>query len=116
MIMRLSDDLSMKCMVTGNVDPAVVPDETIIHLHAAVMVEGASDGVIPEINIPGGSFYALMGFLYGWHDHGSDVFWQQNYYLVVVILSLIVVCLSGEKVCLLVGSTGFMMKGKVVFC
>ncbi len=61
-------------------------------------------------------FYAPMGLLKGWHDHGSEVLWRQNYYLVIVILSLVVVRSSREKVCFLVGGTSFMMKGKVVFC
>ncbi len=103
-------------MVLGNINPAIIPDETIIHLHAAVVVKGTGNSVIPKMNVPGGCFYAPMGLLDGWHDHGSEVLWGQDYYLVIVVLSLVVVCLSREKVCLLVCSASFMMKGKVVFC
>ncbi len=75
MVMGSSDDLSMKCMVSWNINSVIVPNETVIHFHAAIMVEGTGDDVIPEMNVLGGSFYAPMGFLNGWHDHGSEVLW-----------------------------------------
>ncbi len=103
-------------MVSWNVNSAIVPDEASIHFHAAIMVERAGDGVVPEVNISGGSFHALMGFFNGGHDHRFEVLQRQDYHLVIVILSLIVVRSSGEKVCFLVGSAGFMVKGEVVFC
>ncbi len=103
-------------MVSWNINPAIVPDETSIHFHAAIMVERAGNGVVPEVNISGGGFHALMGFFNSGHDHHFEVLRRQDYHLVVVILSLIMVCLSREKVCFLVGGASFMVKGEVVFC
>ncbi len=114
--MGSSNDLSMKGMISGDIDPAVIPDETIIHFHAVVMIERASDSVVSKVNISGGGFYASMGFFNGGHDHSSEVLWRQDYYLIIVILSLVMVCLSREKVCLLIGCTSFVMKGEMVFC
>ncbi len=102
-------------MVSWNVNSAVVPDEAIVHFHATIVVEGTGDHVVPKVNVPGGGFHALMGFFNGGHDHRLKVLWGQDYHLIIVILSLIVVCSSREKVCLLVGSAGFMMKGEMVF-
>ncbi len=103
-------------MISWNVNSAIVPNETSVHFHAAIVIEGTSDRVIPEVNISGSSFYALMGFFHGGHDHCSEMLQGQDYYLVVVVLPLIVVCSSRKKVCLLVGSAGFMMEGEMVFC
>ncbi len=75
MIVGSSDDFSMKRMVSRDVNSAVIPNETIVHLHAMVMVKGADDGVIPKVDVSGGGFYALMGLLNGWHDHSFEVFW-----------------------------------------
>ncbi len=90
-VMGSGDDFSMQGMVSWNVNPAIVPNETSVHSHAVIVVEGASDGVIPEVNISGGGLYVLMGLLYGGHDHHFEVFQGQNYYLVIVILSLIMI-------------------------
>ncbi len=114
--MGSSNDLSTKGMIPGNINPAIISDETVVHFHAAVMIERAGDSVVPKVNVSGGSFYASMGFFDGGHNHGPEVLWRQDYYLIVVILSLVVVCSSREKVCLLVGCAGFMMKGEMVFC
>ncbi len=81
-------------MVSWDVNPAVVPDETIVCFHAAIVVKRAGDGVVPEVCISGGSSHILMGLLDGGHDHRSEVFWRQDYYLVVIILSLVVICSS----------------------
>ncbi len=116
MVVGSGDDLSMKHMISRDVNSAIVPDESVIHLHAAVMIEGSNNGVIPEVNVSGGSFYASVGFFDGWHDHGFEMFWGQDYYLVVVVLSLGVVCPSRRKICFLVRSTSFVMKGKMVLC
>ncbi len=72
-VMGSGNDFSMKCMVSGNIDSAVIPDETIIHFHASIMVEGTGDGIVPKVNISGGSLHTLMGFPDGWHDHGSEM-------------------------------------------
>ncbi len=93
-----------------------VPDETGIHFHAAIMVERAGDSVVPEMNVSGSGLYTLVGFLYGGHDHGLEMFWGQDYYVVVVVLSLIVICSSRQKVSFLVGSASFMMEGEMIFC
>ncbi len=116
MIMGSGDDLSMKCMVSRNVNSAIVPDESVIHLHTAVVIEGPSNGVIPKVNVSGGCLYASMGLFNGQHDHSFEMFWGQDYYLVIVVLSLVMICLSRKKVCFLVHGTGFMMKGEMVFC
>ncbi len=98
-------------MISWNVNSAVVPDEAVVHFHSAVMVERSGDRVVPKVCIPGGNFHVLVGLLDGGHDHRSEVFWGQDNYLVVIILSLIVICSSREEVCLFVGSAGFMMEG-----
>ncbi len=113
--MGLSNDFSTQCMVSWDVYPAIVPDEASVHSHATIVVEGASDGIVPEVNISGGGLYVLMGLLHGRHDHCFEVFQRQDYYLVVVILSLVVISLSRKKVCLFVGGAGFMMEGEMIF-
>lgn len=60
MVVGLGNDFPMKCVVSRNVDPAIVPDKSVIHLHAMVMVERAGDGVIPEVNVSGRGFDASM--------------------------------------------------------
>ncbi len=82
MVVGSGDDLSMKCMVSRDVNSAIVPDESVIHLHAMVMIEGSSNSVIPKVNVSGGCFYASMGLFNGRHDHGFEMFWGQDYYLV----------------------------------
>ncbi len=62
-------------MVSWNVDPAIIPDKSIIQFHATIVVERSGDDVVPEMGIPGGSLHLLMGFFNGWHDHGPEVFW-----------------------------------------
>ncbi len=74
MIMGLSDDFSAKGMVSGNINSAVVPDETVIHLHTTIVIEGTGDGIVPKMNVSGGCFYVLMGLFNSGHDHGSEVF------------------------------------------
>ncbi len=88
----------------------------VIHFHATVMIERAGESVVPKVNVSGGSFYASMGFFDGGHNHSPKVLWRQDYYLIIVVLSLVVVCSLREKVCLLVGCASFMMKGEMVFC
>ncbi len=116
MVVGSGNDFSTKRMVSRDIDSAIIPDESVIHFHAAVVIEGSGNGVIPEVNVSGGCFYASMGFFNGRHDHGFEMFWGQDYYLVIVVLSLVVVCSSRKKVCFLVRGTGFVMKGKMVFC
>ncbi len=60
-------------MVLWDVNSAIVPDETIVQLHAVIVIVGASDGVIPEVNVSGSGFYALVGFFHGGHDHRSEM-------------------------------------------
>ncbi len=94
MVVGSSNDFSAQCMVSGNVNSAIIPNKTSVHPHAAIMVEGAGDGVIPEMNVSGGGFYVLMGLLHGGHDHCFEMFWGQHYYLVIVVLTLIMICSS----------------------
>ncbi len=103
-------------MISWDINPAIVPNETSVHSHAMIMVEGASNGIVPEVNISGGGFYVLMGLLHGRHDHCLEMFRGQDYYLVIIVLPLIVICLSREKVCLLVGGASFMVESEMVFC
>ncbi len=57
-----------------------------------------------------------MGFLDHRHDHGLEMFGGEDYNLVIVFLSLIVIHPSAKEICLLVGGTGFMMESEMVFC
>ncbi len=102
-------------MVSWNVDSAIVPDETIIHFHAAIMVKGAGDCVVPEVCVPSGGSHILVGLVDGGHDHRPEVLWGQDDYLIVIVLPLIMICSSREEVCLFIGGAGFMMEGKMVF-
>ncbi len=116
MVVRSSNDFSTEGMISWDVNSAVVPDETIVHFHAAIMVERASDGAIPEVCISGSGPHIPVGLFNGGHDHCSEVLWRQDYDLVVVVLPLIVICSLREKVCLFVGGAGLMMEGKMVLC
>ncbi len=80
------------------------------------MVERASNGVVPEVNVPGSGFHVLMGFLNGGHDHRLEVFRRQDYYLVIVVLSLVMIRAPREEVRLFVSHTGFMVEGEMVLC
>ncbi len=74
MIVGSGNDFSPKGMISRDVNPAIIPNETIIHLHATVVVEGSGNGVVPEVNVPGSYLYVSVGLFDGGHDHGSEVF------------------------------------------
>ncbi len=74
MIMRSRNDFSLEHMVSGYIDSSIIPDGTFVQFHSPIMVEGTSDHIVPKVNVLGGSFYALMGFFDGQHDHGPEVF------------------------------------------
>ncbi len=103
-------------MISWNVNPTIIPDETSIHLHAAIVVEGTGHGVVPEMDVSGGCLHVLVGLFDGGHDHRSEMFWGQDYHLIVIVLSLVMICSARKEVRLLVAGTGFMVKGKMVFC
>ncbi len=62
-------------MVLWDVNSAVVPNETIVHFHAAIVIERAGDRAVPAVRIPSGGLHILVSFFNGGHDHRSEVFW-----------------------------------------
>ncbi len=58
----------------------------------------------------------IVSFIEGGHNHCVEVFRIKDYNLIVIILALLVVCSSTEKVHLFVSGAGLMMEGEVVFC
>ena len=91
-IMGSGDDLSLEGVISGNINPTVIPDKSVLQFHAAIVIDGPSNILVPKVCFLGGSLYVAVGFSDGGHDHGLEVLGGQDYYLVVIVLSLVVVC------------------------
>ncbi len=81
-------------MILGNIDTAIVVDQTVIYLHPSIMVEGRRDVLVPSVVVKRGLLDFSMNFLGCWHDHCPEVFWFEDDNLIVVLLSLLVICSS----------------------
>ncbi len=63
-----------------------------------------------------GTFDLLLCFLDHGHDHCLEMLGFKDYDFIVVVLPLFMISLLTKEVCLLVGSTHFVMENEVVFC
>ncbi len=89
----MRNDFPSQCMILGNINPVVVPNESSLQFHAAVMVDGTWNCIVPQMNVSGHVFDMLMSFFNHGHDHGFEMFGGKNYNLVIIFLSLIMILL-----------------------
>ncbi len=79
------------------------------------MSEGGGDSSVPELFLSGYFFDLSVNGVGGWHDERSEVHGLEYDDIAIVLLALIVVIASGQKVCLFVKDAGFVSKHKVIF-
>ncbi len=80
------------------------------------MVERHGDVLVPLVVVERGLLDFDMNFLCCWHDHCPEVFRFEDYNLIVVLLSLLVIRSLTKQVSFLVRRSWLVVKREVVLC
>ncbi len=102
-------------MVLGNIDPAVIIDQSVLYFHSSIVIKGSGDIFVPLVMVEHGMLDFRLYFLHGGHDHHPEVLGFKNYDFIVIIFALFVVCPLTKKVSFLVRCSWFVVKREVVF-
>lgn len=116
MIVGPRNDFTMKCLVAWYIDLTIIEDQAFNDFYPLIMVDRSFNLIILFLIVLGCTFDLLVCFFDSEHDHGSEVFRFKSYDFVVVFLSLIMIHMSAEKICFLVGGTGLVMECEMIFC
>ncbi len=114
-VMASGNDLASKGGFSWDVHSSIVVEEAVLFGDASVVSEGGGDADIPKLFLSGYFFDLSMHQVGGWHDECSEVRWLEDDDVVVISLSLVVVVVSGQEICLLVEDAGFVSQHKVIF-
>ncbi len=106
MVVTSGNDFSSERGFSWNVDSPVIVKESVLLGDASVMSERVGDASVPELFLSGSFFNVLVGQVGGWHDEGSEMRWLKDDDVAVILLPLVVVVTSGQKVCLFVKDAG----------
>ena len=115
MVVAVGDDFSSYGMVAGDVDSLIIVEDSVDFLDAAFVVQGIRDLLVPLGGVVDSALDALQGFIDSGHDECPEVFGFKDDDFLIIVLSLVVVCMAREEVCLSVCRAGEMMEGEMVF-
>ena len=96
MVVTTGNDLSSYRLVSGNVNSFVVDQESVFFRDSAFVVKGVCDSLVPLGVIASCTLDAFERFVEGRHHECLEVFGLEDDDLLVVVLSLIMVCMTGE--------------------
>ncbi len=102
-------------MILGNIDSAIIIDQSVFYFHSSIIIEGSRDVLVPSVMVECGVLDLGLYFLYCGHDHCPEMLGFENYDLIVIIFALLMVCPLTKQVGFLVHRTWFMVKREVVF-
>ncbi len=103
-------------MILGNIDMAVVIDQSILYCHSSIMVEGSGDVLVPSVVVECSTLDLGLYLLYCGHDHCLKVLRFENYDFIVIIFALFMLCSLTKQVSFLVRRSWFVVKREVVLC
>ncbi len=103
-------------MILGNIDMAVIVDQSILYCYSSIMVEGYGNVLVPLVVVKCSMLDLGLYLLYCGHDHCPEVLGFENYDFIIIIFALFVVCPLTKQVGFLVRRSWFVVKREVVFC
>ncbi len=110
--MRLCNDFSSQRMISGDIDSVIIVDQSVLHLHSLIMVEGSEDVLVPWLVVKHSTFDLALCLFDCGHDHCPEVLGFENYNFIVILFALFVVCTSAEQVGFLVCCPGLWWREK----
>ncbi len=114
-VMTSGNDLASQRGFSWYVYPSVVVKESSFSWYPSIMREGGCDAYIPELFLLGCFFNLSVNGIGRGHDESSEVFGLKHYDIVIILLALIVVVVSGQKIGLLVENARSVLQHKVIF-
>ncbi len=103
-------------MILGDIDMAVIVDQSVLYCHSSIMVEGSRDVLVPLVVVKCSTLDLGLYLLYCGHDHCLEVLGFENYDFIIIISALFMVCPSTKQVSFLVHRSWFVVKREVVLC
>ncbi len=102
-------------MILGNIDTAVIVDQSILYCHSSIVVEGSGNVLVPSVVVKCSMLDLGLYLLYGGHNHCPEVLGFETYDFIVIVFALFVVCPLTKQISFLVHRSWFVVKREVVF-
>ncbi len=94
-------------MISGNVDSAIIVDQSVFYCHSSIVIEGTRYVLVPQVVVKRSMFDLGLYLFYHGHDHGPEMFGFEDYDFIIIIFALFMVCSLTKQVSFLVCHTWF---------